>query len=46
MTISARHFTTKARAWLLVAALTALLIGVGALVGGMFSTPSSHSRSA
>jgi heat shock protein HtpX len=36
MTISARHFTTKARAWLLVAALTALLIGVGALVGGMF----------
>jgi heat shock protein HtpX len=36
MTTSARHFTTNARAWLLVAALTALLIGVGALVGGMF----------
>jgi hypothetical protein len=36
MTISTRHFTTKARAWLLVAALTALLIGVDALVGGMF----------
>ena len=37
MTISTRHFTTQPRAWLLVAALTALPIGVGALVGGMFS---------
>jgi hypothetical protein len=36
MTISARLFSTKTRTWLLVAALTALLVGVGALVGGMF----------
>ena len=36
MTISARLFSTKTRTWLLVAALTALLVGIGALVGGMF----------
>jgi len=36
MNISAQRFTTKARTWLFIAALTALLIGIGALIGGMF----------
>jgi heat shock protein HtpX len=36
MSISARRFTTKARTWLFLAGLTALLIGVGVLIGGMF----------
>jgi hypothetical protein len=36
MNISAQRFTTKARTWLLIAGLTALLIGMGALIGGMF----------
>ncbi|MDQ3821693.1 MAG: M48 family metalloprotease [Actinomycetota bacterium] len=30
------RFTTQARTWLFVAGLTALLIGVGALIGGMW----------
>ncbi len=34
MNITATRFTTKARTWLLIAALTALLIGIGALIGG------------
>ena len=32
----AQRFTTKARTWLLIAGLTALLIGIGALIGGAF----------
>jgi heat shock protein HtpX len=36
MSITAQRFTTKARTWLLIAGLTALLIGVGALIGGVF----------
>jgi Zn-dependent protease with chaperone function len=36
MSISAQRFTTKARTWLLIFGLTALLIGIGALIGGMF----------
>jgi heat shock protein HtpX len=36
MNISAERFTTKARTWLFIAGLTALLIGIGALIGGMF----------
>jgi heat shock protein HtpX len=36
MNISAQRFTTKARTWLLIAGLTALLVGIGALIGGMF----------
>ena len=36
MNISAQRFTTKARTWLFIAGLTALLIGIGALIGGMF----------
>jgi hypothetical protein len=34
MSISAQRFTTKARTWLLIFGLTALLIGIGALIGG------------
>ena len=36
MNITAQRFATKARTWLLIAGLTALLIGIGALIGGMF----------
>jgi len=36
MNISAQRFETRARTWLLIAALTALLIGIGAAIGGMF----------
>ena len=36
MNISAQRFMTKTRTWLLIAGLTALLIGIGALIGGMF----------
>ena len=36
MNISTQRFTTKARTWLFIAGLTALLIGTGALVGGLF----------
>jgi heat shock protein HtpX len=36
MSIRAQRFATKARTWLLLAALTALLIGIGALIGGPF----------
>ena len=36
MNINAERFATKTRTWLLIAALTALLIGVGALIGGAF----------
>jgi heat shock protein HtpX len=36
MTISAQRFATKSRTWLLIAGLTALLIGIGALIGGAF----------
>ncbi len=36
MSISAQRFTTKTRTWLFIAGLTALLIGIGALIGGMF----------
>jgi hypothetical protein len=36
MHINGQRFTTKARTWLFIAALTALLIGVGALIGGIF----------
>jgi heat shock protein HtpX len=36
MNVSARRFATKTRTWLLIAGLTALLIGIGAVIGGMF----------
>jgi heat shock protein HtpX len=36
MNISAQRFMTKTRTWLFIAGLTALLIGIGALIGGMF----------
>ena len=36
MNISAQRFATKTRTWLLIAGLTALLVGIGALLGGMF----------
>ena len=36
MNIRAQRFATKARTWLFLAALTALLIGIGALIGGAF----------
>src|SRR5918994_837868 len=36
MTISAQRFATKTRTWLLIAGLTALLIGIGALIGGVW----------
>jgi Zn-dependent protease with chaperone function len=34
MNIRAQRFATKTRTWLLIAGLTALLIGIGALIGG------------
>ena len=36
MNVTSTRFATKTRTWLLIAALTALLIGIGALLGGMF----------
>jgi heat shock protein HtpX len=36
MTTSATAFTTRLRTWLLVAGLTALVIALGALIGGAF----------
>jgi len=36
VTITAQRFATKTRTWLLIAGLTALLVGIGALIGGMF----------
>jgi heat shock protein HtpX len=36
MNISAQRFATKTRTWLFIAGLTALLIGIGVLIGGMF----------
>jgi heat shock protein HtpX len=36
MGIASIRFATHARTWLLIAALTALLIGIGALIGGAF----------
>jgi heat shock protein HtpX len=36
MSIASIRFATHARTWLLIAALTALLIGIGALLGGAF----------
>jgi heat shock protein HtpX len=36
MSISTQRIATKTRTWLLIAGLTALLIGIGALIGGMF----------
>ena len=36
MSITQARFTTQLRTWVLIAALTALLIGIGALIGGKF----------
>jgi heat shock protein HtpX len=36
MNITATSFATKTRTWLLIAGLTALLIGIGAVIGGGF----------
>ena len=36
MNVTPTRFTTQTRTWLFVAGLTALLIGVGALIGGMW----------
>jgi heat shock protein HtpX len=36
MNIRAQRLATKTRTWLLIAALTALLVGIGVLIGGMF----------
>jgi heat shock protein HtpX len=36
MNITSTQFATHARTWLLIAGLTALLIGIGALIGGAF----------
>jgi heat shock protein HtpX len=36
MNINATRFATHTRTWLLIAGLTALLIGIGALIGGAF----------
>ena len=36
MNIRAQRFATKTRTWLLIAGLTALLIGIGALIGGVW----------
>lgn len=35
MRITSASHTTQTRTWLLIAALPALLIGIGALIGGM-----------
>ena len=36
MSITQARFTTQLRTWVLIAALTALLIGIGAVIGGKF----------
>lgn len=36
MSVAAQRFATKSRTWLLIAGLTALLVGIGALIGGPF----------
>ena len=36
MNVTQAGFTTKARTWLLLAALTALFVGIGAAIGGGF----------
>jgi heat shock protein HtpX len=36
MNVTRASFTTRARTWLLLAGLTALFIGIGALIGGAF----------
>ena len=36
MSVTARRFATRSRTWLLIAGLTALLVGIGALIGGPF----------
>jgi heat shock protein HtpX len=36
MNIASTRFATHARTWLLIAGLTALLVGIGALIGGAF----------
>ncbi len=36
MNVTRASFSTKARTWLLLAALTALFIGIGAVIGGAF----------
>ena len=36
MNVTSTRIATRTRTWLLIAALTALLIGIGALIGGMF----------
>jgi heat shock protein HtpX len=36
MSITSIRFATHARTWLLIAGLTALLVGIGALIGGAF----------
>jgi heat shock protein HtpX len=36
MNITATRFATKTRTWLLIAGLTALLVGIGFLIGGSF----------
>ena len=36
MSITQARFTSQLRTWILVAGLTALLIGIGALIGGKF----------
>jgi heat shock protein HtpX len=36
MSITQARFTTQLRTWVLIAALTAFLIGIGALIGGKF----------
>ena len=36
MSITEARFTTQLRTWVLIAGLTALLIGIGALLGGGF----------
>lgn len=36
MSVTAQRFATRSRTWLLIAGLTALLVGIGALIGGPF----------
>jgi hypothetical protein len=36
MSVASIRFATYGRTWLLIAALTVLLIGIGALLGGAF----------
>ena len=46
MSIAATRFATRVRTWLLIAALTALLISIGGRSAAAPSTCSSCSRSA